>query len=159
MKRLSNQATAFIFALGFGISAAEAGVNLSNVPLQTGATVPPNVMFLLDDSGSMRWGFMPDELVTRLVISGDRDIENCTNVVSYGGYSNLCALNMAGRNYLTSSHLNKAYYDPKLTYSPPVRADGSLFPNASFSAAWIDGYNSNSATVNLLTGYRALMDD
>jgi type IV pilus assembly protein PilY1 len=159
MKRLSNQATAFIFALGFGLSAAEAGVNLSNVPLQTGATVPPNVMFLLDDSGSMRWGFMPDELVTRLVISGDRDIENCTNVVSYGGYSNLCALNMTGRNYLTSSHLNKAYYDPKLTYTPPVRADGSLFPNASFSAARIDGYNSNSATVNLLTGYRALMDD
>lgn len=148
----------FIFAWLFGASTAEAAVNLSNVPLQTGSTVEPNILFILDDSGSMRWGFMPDELVTRLTSNG-RNLGSCSNTVSFGGFSNLCALGINNRAYLASSHLNKTYFDPTKSYLPPFKADGTRYANSSFTEAWIDGYNSGSTKVNLATGYRALMDD
>src|SRR5678816_3213157 len=35
-------------------------VTFPAVPLQSGAAYPPaNIMFILDDSGSMQWDFMP----------------------------------------------------------------------------------------------------
>lgn len=38
---------------------ASASLDIPNEPLTTGARVPPNVLFLLDDSGSMSWDAMP----------------------------------------------------------------------------------------------------
>src|SRR3990167_4625891 len=34
----------------------------AQVPLSLGGRVEPNIMFLLDDSGSMEWAYMPDEI-------------------------------------------------------------------------------------------------
>lgn len=39
---------------------------LSNGPLFLGGNISPNVMFTLDDSGSMQFEFMPDDLVNTL---------------------------------------------------------------------------------------------
>src|SRR3546814_12607667 len=36
-----------------------AAIAIPDVPLQAGTAVPPNIMFILDDSGSMTWDFMP----------------------------------------------------------------------------------------------------
>src|ERR1700716_4002117 len=43
-------------------SALAAVTDISTVPLATssGATILPNLLFDLDDSGSMNWDFMPD---------------------------------------------------------------------------------------------------
>ena len=46
---------------------------------------------------------------------------------------------------------NRIFYDPQKTYLPPLKADGTSFPNASFTAARIDGYDSGSSTRNLGT--------
>ena len=40
-----------------------ADVSISQIPLFVIGGVSPNLTFVLDDSGSMTWGFMPDELV------------------------------------------------------------------------------------------------
>ena len=51
-----------ILSAALAASTAEAAIDISSAPLETGTSVPPNILFLLDDSGSMRWGFMPDDL-------------------------------------------------------------------------------------------------
>lgn len=95
-------------------AAALAQTDISNVPLaNTGTAVlaKPNLMFILDDSGSMDWEFMPDDM-------------SSSNTYGY-----------------RSSQCNGVAYDPSYTYNPPVRADGTSYPNVSFTAAPPDGYN------------------
>src|SRR5690554_2776140 len=144
-----------IFALGMALVLPAAGwgeVNFAQKPLAAGGGVDPNLLFVLDDSGSMRWGFMPDSLM------GRRNLGSCNTIVTYGSDTH-CALNVGSRPYLLSPTFNKVYYDPDVTYAPPLAADGSALPNANFYSAPINGYASGSTTVNLDTNYRAIMDD
>lgn len=100
--------------LGLAALPAAAQTDIANVPLaNTGTAVlaKPNLMFILDDSGSMDWEYMPDDI---------------GNTGTYGYRSAQC---------------NGVAYDPSYTYNPPVRADGTSYPDASFTAAWPDGYN------------------
>jgi type IV pilus assembly protein PilY1 len=114
--------------LGQGPAFAEK-TDLSNIPLATGSaeTILPNLMFILDDSGSMGWSFMPDSVVNNLA-------SNC---------------------YRNFGH-NRVYYNPNFTYSPPVDANGVSFANASFTSAWDNGFDPvNSNKTNLSTQFRA----
>lgn len=97
----------------------------------TGSTteVKPNVMFVLDDSGSMDWDYMPD---------------NAGNFGGAYGYH--------------SSQCNGVYYNPAITYSPPVNSAGTSYANASFTAAWNDGYKTSSGTTNLSTSFQLQLD-
>ena len=107
---------------------AFASTDLATSPLITSssATVRPNVMFVLDDSGSMGWAFMPDAVKGR---NGQRCYKN---------------------------HLyNFVYYNPDFTYQPPVDEAGLPFSNANFYGARYNGFDAGSATVNLSTGFRA----
>ena len=111
-------------AAGIGgprLASAEA-VDLANVPMVTGVskTIPPNVYFIMDDSGSMADDFMPDN------VSGNR--------------SKRCFRNFGH---------NKIYYNPATTYLPPVNADGTSFANSNYNAAKTDGFSSTSTTVDL----------
>jgi len=115
-------------------SAHAAMTDIANVPLASSSTtvVKPNILFTLDDSGSMGWGYMPD---------GIRDRYNTT------GYKNhLC---------------NSIYYNPGVNYVPPKNADGTDFPNSSFTAAKYDGFDTAAkpTTVNLSTSFRAYDDN
>lgn len=108
-------------AVLLSISVQAGTADLSDVPLGTatnGKTVRSNIMFILDDSGSMTWDFLPDDAPT--------------NDVCFG---------VASRNLV--------FYDPARTYVPPVTAAGVSMANASFTAAWNDGYKSGSAVVDL----------
>ena len=67
----------------------------------TSAAVKPNIMLLMDASGSMARTHMPDELETT---AGPTSI----------GYK--------------SSQCNVLYYNPAQTYTLPKRADGTFFP-------------------------------
>lgn len=157
-KRMNNSKTGiFAIAACLSVGIAQAAVDISSTPLQTGSAVDPNILFLMDDSGSMRWGFMPDDLVDRIA-NGQR-IPECSGRGDYAGVSNTCFLSTTGRAYLASSHLNKMYYDPNETYTPPIKADGSFYLPASYSGAKVNGYGSGTTSVNLATQYRAIMDD
>jgi len=101
---------------------------VSQLPLGQGVSPKPNVMFVLDDSGSMLREYMPDDLVG---LSGDHE----RGPAPVWG--------------LTSSHCNGVAFNPALTYLPPVKADGSSFPAASYTAAWSNGYAVGSDTRNL----------
>lgn len=128
----------------------QAAIDIASAPLETGSTVDPNIMFLLDDSGSMQQGMMPENLEDNAGIAS-----NC-NEQSYAGM-NMCLYNTSGRAFLASSHVNKMYYNPTVTYTAPVKADGTSYGDASFTAAKVDGYKSSSTQINLSNGYRAIM--
>lgn len=147
---------ATLLCIGFANPASAKTVNLASVPLFVTAGVDPNIVFVLDDSGSMRWGFMPDELVSNY--ASGRYVGDCDDVAVYGN-NTFCVQNADSRSYLASSKLNHVYFDPAKTYDPPPKASGGKFPNAPFTGAPLNGYDSASATVDLSSGYRALMDD
>ena len=96
-KALTPIAAAVIAACAFGLptQSQAASLAISQVPLYLGGTVEPNIMFVLDDSGSMDWSFMPDDI--------------------YSFHNTKRA---------KSSYYNKIYYDPNATYLPPLDQDG-----------------------------------
>lgn len=117
------------FNLGVTISVSANTLAIPDVPLQTGSDVPPNIMFILDNSLSMSLEHMPDEISWgwRVSTSGRGD----------------SAIN----RWYYSSRVNTIYYDPTKTYSIPVGA--SYEP--SYTSARLDGLTSNTTTTNNLS--------
>jgi type IV pilus assembly protein PilY1 len=99
-------------------------VDLANLPLISGVanSVAPNIYFILDDSTSMSWDYMPDSV-------GNDDNENCFKNFGY----------------------NTIYYNPSITYAVPKNADGTDFSsaNTSWTSAKNNGFSSVSSTTNL----------
>ncbi|WP_083259356.1 pilus assembly protein [Variovorax boronicumulans] len=119
--------------LGYALSTSSQTSNttdLANEPLATRGNVQakPNLLFLLDNSGSMNWSYMPDELG---VSSGLAD-------QPYGHWY----------GYKTAQ-CNGIAYDPTLTYNPPLNSAGTQYADASFNSAWPDGY-TKASTIDLV---------
>ena len=126
-----NRAVLFLFLLIYGIEKSHAQLtDLASAPINFTATknIKPNIFFILDDSGSMAYSFLGDEVWTYLYI----------NKIGYR--SSLC---------------NKIYYDPEVKYQPPIDANGNLFPNIDFFNAPFDGYQANSIKINLSQDFMA----
>jgi type IV pilus assembly protein PilY1 len=135
MRRLSFSARSAALSLAAVMlwstfAAHSATTDIANAPMASASStvVKPNIMFILDDSGSMSWSYLGDN-------------------VHANGYVN----KIGYRNHLC----NKAYYNRATTYTLPVNADGTSFPAPSFTAAYYDGFKANSTTVDLSTGFMA----
>ena len=107
-----------------------AKVDLATSPLQTSTAtlVKPNILYVLDDSGSMAFNYMPDWA---------------------GDYTAINAL-------FYNAQFNALAYDPGVTYTPPVRYDGSTFPSMTSAVTFnwalvpVDGFRVQSLlSVNL----------
>ena len=154
-----------IFALGFALVVPVSGYaapgTLASEPLYLASVVDPNLMFVMDDSASMGWGFMPDGVDAGFLNASPEDdyhVKDCADTVDYGN-RRFCLVNSTGSHYVTSSAVNKMYYDPSVTYEPPVKADGTVYANASYTSAPLNGYDASSATVDLSKDYTAIMDE
>lgn len=95
---------------------------LSASPPQDTTAVPPNIVLLLDDSGSMGWTYMPDKAY--LVDSG---------------------------TYLVNAANNRVYYDPAIEYKAPPKADGvSFYPNITdITSAPREGFAATPSLENI----------
>jgi Tfp pilus tip-associated adhesin PilY1 len=131
MKRyLKNHATSgcrlasllLVSCLALPLPSQAASVTLATSPLATSTTteVRPNVLFVLDDSGSMTWTYLPDTA-------------NAFRT-KYGYHSSQC---------------NAIYYNPSTKYLPPLDASKNVYADASFTAARDNGFDSSSTTRNL----------
>lgn len=111
-------------------------ISLATSPLatSTNSLVDPNVLFVLDNSGSMDWSHMPDD-------AGDAGSSVSFNFGYFGGRSSQC---------------NQVYYDPTFTYTPPFKADGTYYPNSTFNSAESNGFNTAGTNVNLNNNFMAL---
>lgn len=130
--RRKFQFTAWVIGLTMGVSGLSLATptDLASAPLQTSTTsaVLPNVMFMLDDSGSMNWDYLPDPTSA-----------------------------FAGKYGFNTSQCNGVYFNPDNTYTPPVDSAGNSFPTYPFSAAPVDGFaykaGTNTKIVNLNSGF------
>ena len=108
---------------------------MSNSPLFLGGNISPNVMFTLDDSGSMHFEIMPSDLIIQSV---RYMFPRASNVYGPSDYSNYVVGFDTSNRYtasLRSSYVNKIYYDPGVMYLPWSNGDGSLMSNADPTCA------------------------
>ena len=112
-----------LVALLPGVGSA-ASTDIASEPLITMPDVKakPNLMFILDSSGSMDDETMPDQ-------QGDD----------------------AGRYGFSAAQCNGLAYNPNTLYSPPKDSTGTELSNATFSAAWNSGFDQSGGTTNLAT--------
>lgn len=157
------------------LHAQAAVTDISSSPLVTSATtsVLPNVTFVLDDSGSMQWDYLPDW-------ANDNHCKNtsggytgycCGNSATSGGSgSSSCWINSTssttpfgtwrGHPPFLSGEFNGVAYNPAITYTPPINADGTskASQTAANTSNWTsvknDGFNVNSTTsTNLVSNF------
>lgn len=100
---------------------AYAGLTMPNTPLSTGTELPPNIMFILDDSGSMAWDHMPgagSDYNTSLPYRGD----------------------LTGEIRFMAPNVNTLWYDPLITYTPGTKASGTSYPSMAPGCIRNNGY-------------------
>ncbi len=163
-KPLLARALAFAGALGCTVPMlASAQLNISTDPLGTGASsIKPNVMFILDDSGSMGWDYMPDYVNDSHnppgTTSGCFDVGDDNDTGGTGTISgNPDACIFADPPY-NSPDFNSVYYNPALRYRPALDSAGTEMPaqdaatTANWTAVRTDPYQ-NTSTWNILIGF------
>lgn len=120
MKTARSQRTLAMLSgvlVAFAAATVNAAVTIPDKPLLVADGVAPNILFILDDSGSMQFTAMPEDAY-------DRNIAG-----QYG-------IGLADRPEARSSEHNSIYYDPSKTYLPWKNADGSRMANTPFTAVW-----------------------
>lgn len=118
--------------------------------------VVPNVMFTLDDSGSMSWEFMPDD-------SGVWDSDGYPYIrshpqlpVAQEGYQYIAVMStqLPANDWLAarqrSARYNSIYYNPEIRYQPWTRADGTLLAQSTPGAARNHPTDTSWGTANLV---------
>lgn len=122
---------------------------LSNGPLFLGGNISPNVMFTLDDSGSMHFEIMPENLILQSVYYM---FPRASGVYGSDDYSNYVVDFDPTNKYtasLRSSYVNKIYYDPTIRYQPWSNSDGSPMSNADATCAYHNPLNTAAGCRNL----------
>lgn len=157
-RRRAAIVTALVMSMLHGQVLAGA-LSLPNVPVYLGTVVPPNLMFVLDDSGSMFWTWLPDSSLQFSGTSNFRFSRNdgtvaVDNINNYGSYATTIGPNGGNRYGLFTSQCNAAYFNPNVTYTPPTDANGVQLPDASYTAAWFDGMRPSLGTINLSNDLR-----
>ncbi|WP_457420842.1 PilC/PilY family type IV pilus protein [Roseateles sp. P5_E7] len=138
--------------------------------------VKTNLLFIIDDSGSMNFDFLPDHING----DGSPDPALCRSTgatpVSSGNFGNPCCIGgnssaacwtgaapfgtMRGQPPFLAASFNGLAYDPNIRYLPPVKADGSSWASQTRAAttSWTlvknDAYNiQNTNSIDLITQY------
>jgi type IV pilus assembly protein PilY1 len=128
--RRAQFACALALALGGNVlmPVGHASTSISEVPLiNSQVSVKPNLMFILDNSGSMDWDYIPDNI-------GDSE--------RYAYWSSQC---------------NGAAFNPDASaaaYELPVTPDGRSYPQMDPARAWSDGFRPatvSNTSYNLTT--------
>ena len=117
-----------------------AAVTIPVDPLASGVRVAPNILFILDDSGSMAWENINNGDVTS--ITGTNFSDNAgTNGIGSGYSSDLTDETGNSSVYEQTYITNTLYYNPFVDYEPWMNADGNRL---SGGTAYDDAYSSGS---------------
>lgn len=163
---------ATIWLVGNAWLAEAAVTDISSNPLSTasGTVVRPNVMFVLDDSGSMNFSFMPDFLGYGSYRAGKCRASNGNMTASCAGTSQSGQNRPAtgGDPPVYSPLVNAIYYNPQISYTPPINPCDTSQTLPTMNASNTDGWRAvrvvghainngscvqNSARANILTEY------
>ena len=147
MKKFISHAVACLL---FGIHqlSMAATLDISNVPLYLGGAVQPNIIFNLDDSGSMQFEVMPDENRYYAYYMFPRP----SNLYGAGTYTNRVPLfndDNVHNYFLRSAENNKVFYNPNIDYVPWSNPDGTSMANANPNAAYYNPADTSRGSLNL----------
>ncbi|HQR69673.1 MAG TPA: PilC/PilY family type IV pilus protein [Burkholderiaceae bacterium] len=146
MRLLSKTLLLAIFGLtstsGFGQV-----TDIATIPLtySLATQVKPNVMFILDDSGSMASRFMPEAVNDNNIDKSRCSNSNCNSTTTAG---------LEGNPPWYAYQFNTIYYNPQVRYLPAI--DGSGNRMTSYGSPWTNvKVNAfvGSSTINLVSGY------
>lgn len=115
---------------------------LAQSPLFLGTSVPPNILFLMDDSGSMDWEHMATDRARELFDDAPADWTYIDPTPSgTAEWRELCTA------------YNAMAYDPDVAYLPwsGTDEDGDTYADAPVNAAPFNPYDTDSDTVDLET--------
>jgi len=155
------------------LSVHAATVDLATVPLANATTtnVLPNLMFILDNSGSMKQDYTPDYISDSNQTPGSND-RNCRDsgdddlldsssasdpkgVVLPGvlsGTTRVLDMCVVGDVPFMNSDMNSQYYNPAIRYTAGVNADGtSRGDQTTPTNVRTDSYNKQNTTQLLVT--------
>jgi type IV pilus assembly protein PilY1 len=158
-------------------------VDIDTSPLATESSttaVEPNLFFVLDDSGSMMWDYLPDYVTNSYCRSSGAGLSQSNYS---GNFSLACCVGNNGGGYVSTNSnacwvgapsfgtyraqplfltndFNGVAYNPAITYTPPINADGSSMASqtSANTSGWTnvknDAYGKqNSYSINLLTQF------
>lgn len=137
-------------------SQANTQQEVSQVPLGLSEGVPPNMIFTLDESGSMSWGYTPDNIVS--VGESRRILSNIFNSQYYNpnvAYKIPPAFNKDGIEYQLSTSFSNAYHNG-------FQPDGKIILTKQ-ECGWLGCYRVDTGVVlnsglNLTNGYRVTQE-
>ncbi|MES2412333.1 MAG: PilC/PilY family type IV pilus protein [Pseudomonadota bacterium] len=149
MKRLLLHFVLGAFLLA-GLATSHAQV--AQTPLIVGgASVSPNLVFTFDDSGSMEFECLPENLCVGTGISG-KYVGTMPGGVG-GDFKDGIATTVNTSLFhrqMRSAGTNTQYYNPNIRYTPWLKADGTIYPSYAATAAPIDP-RVPGTTVNLVS--------
>lgn len=120
---------------------------IADVPIYLSNPVQPNIMFILDDSGSMHWEILPDDSIWSYYV-----YPRASGIYGGSDYTSWVPTYEAGFSYsarMRSPQTNPLYYNPAITYRPWSNSDGSLMANAVPGAAYHNPANTGAGTRDL----------
>jgi type IV pilus assembly protein PilY1 len=167
LKTKLTQAAALVgSALGAVALSHAQQLNIATDPLGTGTTsIKPNVMFILDDSGSMGRDNMPDYITDSNNLPSSNTDTTFSTAACYdagddgGGITATTDPCVFGDPPYNSSDFNTIYYNPDIRYRPGMNYDGTEMENqdatntTSFTAVLVNPYQSTTRT-NLAASYQ-----
>lgn len=104
------------------------GLDIPDSPLITDAQVAPNILFVLDDSSSMTYDYMPDSVPKVGTTSAGSGTLSCS------GNTNSTSTTYIG---CSAYPRNTVYYNPLTTYQPWTLPDGTLMTGGtSYGSAY-----------------------
>lgn len=150
--------------------------DIANVPLANSPSdaVLPNLMYVLDDSGSMAWNYMPDNIYrtsSGLIFKNCKACtsSSCSGPGGSGSSGFQCGNDQANPNNSSTNAptsygeapfyapaFNKIWYNPDITYSPAVDSTGTSLGNANPTLAADDAYLGTAKT-NLVSGFNEVI--
>ncbi|MDY0960930.1 pilus assembly protein [Massilia sp. CFBP9026] len=149
-----------LLVLLFALPAGAEPTAIAQLPLMNisgSGTVQPNLMLLYDNSGSMNFNYTPDYVNLSSTCRLGNTMDDGTNAC------------VAGYPPFASADFNRQYYDPKVRYMPPLKADGTYYgdldaratsdwkvvPNDVFEVNRTDllGNRNSTSSTNLVTGF------
>lgn len=164
-RRLTKAALIVSGALGVIVPAQSGLLTIATDPLGTSTTsIKPNIMFILDDSGSMGADYMPDFVNDghNPPSSTSACVDTADDGGNIGGGPDACVF---GDPPYNSPDLNGMYYNPAIVYRPGAKEDGTdiKIMNRANTANWtavdVNPYTNGlpyvlGSTTDLANGYQ-----
>lgn len=161
MKHTDSNLFATVRLIGIGLALAVISAPALSAPSQLpllsrdGWEGKPNVVFTLDDSGSMDWSFMPDSVYNRYSTGSVYGTGFDPAEVNQIPFSRTRYISTNSDDILSvawrSNQVNKVYYNPAIRYTPWADSDGTIWPDSPPTAAIVSPQAGTVSTTNLTT--------